>query len=61
MIPVASSVFRAIGYDRGLLRVEFRSGRLHDHPGVPPGEFEAFLDASSKGGFYNRRIRGRYS
>lgn len=60
LIAVDSSAIRAIGYDGGTLTVEFHTGRIYDHPGVPYSLFAAFLQSSSKGAFYNYRIRGRY-
>lgn len=60
MIPVSSSAISAIGYDGYTLRVEFRSGRVYDHEGVSKEVFYAFLNASSKGRFYNDHIKGRY-
>jgi hypothetical protein len=60
MIPVNSSVIRAIGWAGGSLTVLFHSGRSYDHPGVPYSVYREFLNASSKGAYYNRHIRGRY-
>jgi hypothetical protein len=60
MIHVSSSCIRAVGYDGSTLRVEFHSGRVYDHPGVPYHHFERLLNASSKGAYYNQYIRGKY-
>jgi lysyl-tRNA synthetase class 2 len=60
LIPVESSAIRAIGYAGSTLTVAFHTGRVYDHPNVPWSIFADFLRASSKGAFYNRRIRGRY-
>ena len=60
MIRVSSSVIRAVGYDGSTLTIEFRSGRTYDHPGVPPSVYHDFMNASSKGRYYSRNIRGRY-
>ena len=60
MIPVTSSAIRAIGFDGYTLRVEFRNGRTYDHSGVPEQVFYGFLNASSKGRYYNDHIRGRF-
>jgi len=60
MIPVSSTAIRALGYDGYTLTVEFNSGRVYDHPGVPEPVFHEFIDALSKGTYYNRYIRGRY-
>ncbi len=60
LIPVDSSAIRAIGYDGRTLTVEFHSGRTYDHPDVPYHVFNEFLNAWSKGTYYNQNIRGRY-
>lgn len=59
-IPVNSKAIRAVGYDGHTFTVEFPSGRIYDHPGVPYSVYAAFIHASSKGTFYNKNIRGRY-
>jgi hypothetical protein len=60
LIPVNSSAIRAVGYDGYTLTVEFHSGRIYDHPGVPEAVFRGLMNASSMGAYYNQRIRGRY-
>lgn len=60
LIPVNSSAIRAVGYDCGTLTVEFHSGRVYDHYGVPYSVFVEFMNASSLGVYYNRYIRGHY-
>ena len=60
MISLRSSVIRAIDWADGNLTVLFHSGRSYDHPGVPIAVYREFLNASSKGAYYNRHIRGQY-
>ena len=60
MILVNSSAIRAVGYDGHTLTVEFLSGRIYNHPGVPEVVFHGLINASSIGSYYNRYIRGRY-
>lgn len=57
---VDSSAIRAVGYDGHTLTVEFHTGRIYDHPGVPYAIYAGLMRASSMGAFYNRFIRGRY-
>lgn len=61
MILVNSSAIRAVGYDSGTLTVEFHTGRIYDHRGVPYSVYVEFMNASSLGAYYNRYIRGQYS
>lgn len=61
MIRVNSSSIRAVGFDGNHLFVQFHtSEKIYDHPGVPYSVFVELMDADSKGGYYNRYIRGRY-
>jgi hypothetical protein len=60
LIPVQSTAIRAIGYFGGVLTVEFTSGRVFDHPGVPLRMFLEFLADPCKGRYYKARIRGKF-
>ena len=60
LIEVNSSAIRAVGYDGYTLTVEFHSGRIYDHPGVPHWVYAGLMRAGSKGWYYNTFIRGRY-
>jgi hypothetical protein len=60
LIPVNSSAIRAVGFDGYTFTVEFHTGRIYDHPGVPPSVYREFMNAPSKGVFYSKNIRGRY-
>ena len=60
MISVNSSAIRAVGYDGYTLTVEFHTGRVYDHPGVPHSIYVELMNAPSMGAFYNRHIRGKY-
>ena len=59
-MPVNSSAIAAVGYDGYTLSVEFHTGRIYDHPGVPYSVYWEFMNASSMGQYYSRYIRGRY-
>lgn len=60
LIEVNSSAIRAVGYDGHTLTVEFHTGRIYDHHGVPHQVYRELMTASSLGAYYNRNIRGRY-
>jgi hypothetical protein len=53
MIEVNSSAIRSIGYDGYTLSVEFHSGRIYDHPGVPRSVYAGLMSASSIGRYYS--------
>jgi len=57
-----STAIRSFSHDpeHELLMVEFITGRRYIYAGVPADVYEAMRKATSKGGFFNRRIRDRY-
>jgi hypothetical protein len=57
---VNSRAIRSVGYDGHTLTVEFHTGRVYDHPGVPYQVYRELMNASSMGAYYSRFIRGRY-
>lgn len=61
-VSVSSSNISAIGYDADSqsLEIEFHSGAVYSYSGVPPAEFEGFMDADSKGRYFNANIKNRY-
>jgi hypothetical protein len=60
---VESATLRAFAYDRGreILQLEFLSRAIYHYSGVPAAVHEGLLDAPSKGRYFNRVIRGRFS
>jgi KTSC domain len=60
---VESSSLRSIGYDKRTraLEVEFLSGAVYSYAEVPPELWQALRDASSKGKFFQERIRDRFA
>jgi hypothetical protein len=59
-VAVESSTLAAVGYEAGrkLLQLEFSSRAVYQYFGVPAAVHQSLLSASSKGGFFNRNIRG---
>lgn len=57
-----SSAIRRYDYDADEERlvIEFVTGRRYAYDGVPPSLYEAMRKATSKGGFFNRRVRDLY-
>ncbi len=60
LTEICSTAIRFIGYDGHTLAVIFHHGGRYDHPGVPASVYREFMQASSKGSYYARHIRGRY-
>jgi len=59
---VESTTLVTIAYDEALelLQLEFRSQSIYQYFGVPVAVYIAFLDAPSKGRYFNQVIRGRF-
>jgi len=59
---VESSVIASVGYDRERrdMMVEFKTGELYLYQGVPPIVYEKFLEAESKGSFFNSNIKSMF-
>lgn len=58
-----STVIRSFHYDAAhhQLEIEFLSGRRYGYHDVPPRVAGAMRNATSKGGYFNRCIRDRYT
>lgn len=61
--PVASTNVLSYGYDpqARTLAVWFKSGELFHHHDVPLALWTAFEQAPSKGTFYGKAVRGKFS
>lgn len=55
-----STAIEDIVWKNGELTVTFTTGRVYIYSGVPREVHLAFINASSKGAFFNREIRDRY-
>ena len=62
MIPVASSMISAIGYDdeQQELTIQFNNGREYSYGGVPASEFDNLRSAQSVGKYFAANIKGVY-
>ena len=61
-VSVVSTNVRSVGYDAesSTLEVEFNSGSVYEYLNVPESEYESLMNASSKGRYLNRNIKGHY-
>jgi hypothetical protein len=59
---VASTTLASVVYDDAheLLQLEFRSRAIYQYFGVPATVHQGLLGADSKGGYFNRVIRGQF-
>lgn len=58
--PVKSSNVNSIGYDNGIMEVEFSNGTLYRYTGVAPDDHRALMEADSIGKAFHSAIRGKY-
>lgn len=57
---VSSSAISRIEWDNGTLSIWFRESGRYDYFNVPEQVYQAFLQAPSKGTFFNDHIKDRY-
>ena len=57
-----STVISKIDYDEQneLLRIAFQSGKVYYYMDVPKGVYLTLKTARSKGGYFNKYIKGNY-
>lgn len=60
MTPVSSSNVARIGFENGVLRVQFHNGYVYEYYNVPESVYKAFLNAPSKGQFVHYNLKGFY-
>jgi len=59
-VDVKSSNIQSIGYDDGLLEIEFTNGRIYQYDGVELEKAEALINAESVGKFFFANIKNKY-
>ena len=61
-VSVVSRVFTSAAYDeeKRQLYLRFHSGKVYRYFGFPPDQYDAFLAAESKGGYFAAHIRGKF-
>ena len=59
-IPVQSSTLQSIGFENGVLEIQFHNGGLYQYFDVPAQIHQALISAPSKGKFFAQNIRGVY-
>jgi hypothetical protein len=61
MIPVKSTVIKAAEHLPAMssLKIEFHSGKKYLYHPVSKKEYDGFMNAESKGNYFNEHFRGR--
>jgi hypothetical protein len=57
---VQSSIVQSIGYENGVLEIQFHNGGIYQYFDVPAQIHQALMAAPSKGKFFAQNIRGAY-
>ena len=59
---VDSSMLRSIGYEKKThtLELEFQSGKIYQYFGVTEPTYQDWMQADSKGSWFNGQIRGAF-
>ncbi len=55
-----SSNIEAIGYNNGVLSVQFRGGNIYHYEGVTPEQHKAFMNADSYGSHFHAHIKSKF-
>lgn len=58
--PVQSSNIHSVGFENGVLEIQFHSGGLYQYFDVPSSIHAGLMAASSKGSYFVQHIRGHY-
>lgn len=58
--PVQSSNIHSVGFENGVMEIQFHNGGLYQYFDVPAQVYEALLAAGSKGQFFAQNVRGVY-
>lgn len=61
-IPIESTNIRAIGFDPATctLEIEFTTGAVYQYQGVSQDDFDALMQASSKGRHFHAHIKNKF-
>ena len=57
---VVSSNIVSVGWDRGILEVEFKGGSVYQYSNVPKEVYYELLNSESVGKTLNITVKGRY-
>lgn len=57
---VVSTDIRSIGYENGVLEIEFLKGGIYTYPNVPREHYEFMISHSHPGTYFHRVIKPYY-
>lgn len=59
-ISVTSKLISSVGWERGILEIEFHNGMLYRYPEVPKDLYNELVNSKSVGQFFKRYIEPFY-
>ena len=59
--PVTSSNLRSVGYEDGILEVEFKSGTVFQYHNVPEHVHADMMSATSIGSFFAKNVKDSFT
>ena len=59
-VPVVSSHIASVGYEEGILEVEFKNGTVGQYLGVPQWTYDSLMADESKGSFLHKFVRNTH-
>lgn len=57
--PVNSGIIKGIGYDSGVMNVEFKTGHIYEYLDITQKEYESIINAESIGSVLKRTVLGK--
>lgn len=54
---VISSNLQSVGYENGVLEIEFHSGGVYQYYGVPEAVYIGLINASSHGSYFDANVK----
>lgn len=59
-VYVSSTDIRSIGYENGLLEIEFLKGGIYTYPNVPKYHYDFMISHSHPGTYFHKYIKPYY-
>jgi len=61
MIPVQSSNLSSVGYENGILYIEFNNGSMYSYDNVPVSVYQELMSAPSHGKYFHAHIKNCFA
>jgi len=58
--PLRSSHIKSVGYDNGVMELEFHNGKRYRYSDVAPNVYSLLTRAPSAGEFFHKFVKGKF-